>query len=504
MARLRCVTQVTPGKGKLPPDAPPRVVSDVRAVALLALMATFCLAPNFSWRLGAVACAVLGVLSLRGWKPTAMDLAAVAFAVLTWASSVWTVAADFTRVDAWNISAAVATFLAVRIATRNRRAWFAAALGLVVGCLSLVYRVYTDNNIDTVRFSLSDSTGRATLDGINANYIAYILATGMILVVILLASVHSPSRWLLPAGGVVLVLYAGAVQVGTRGAVLGAGMAAIWALWNLLSKPRSDRRLTLLLASVSVAAVAIVAGWFERVARVFVGASPRDTGDLNGRFVLWPAAAHWWNQHLFIGGGSGSFRSVSPLGGVAAHNVILDVGSGLGLVGVAVYVWLLYSVVRATRRASSRVLVVGVAVAATAPLLLSGYWYQSPVLWATLALVTTYPLHAESAGRTSTRGTAAAAMVQVHREGRHPGGNVAAQHRGRGRRRLRDEFVRPSVRAQGRGAVKGERREPVPALGTTCTGRAWSLGVAAGQGFGRGDSGALIGSLGACRGSSGR
>lgn len=353
-------------------------------VAVVAAIAPY--NPTLALRSGAVVCGLVLLCSLSAIMVRASDLSMIAYTGLVACSTAWTINQADTLLALKNTTAALVIFLAVRTTGANRVGWRLIAGGLVAGCSYVVYRIFTDNHVQDLGLSL-DSTGtRYGLGNINVNYLAYAMATGMALAFALAVSSGSRWRYIVWAGGL-LALYAGISQTGTRGALAGVGLAVIWVAATRLIKPASTLPLKVLLLGAATIAVSVVTGLFQLVVQPFLSRSAREEGDLNGRFVLWPAAAQWWWDHFLFGSGAGTFPDVSPLD-APAHNFVLDIGTGVGLAGVVLFVAILYhSLWKETEELPSRAMLVGAYTLVSAPLLLSGFWTESPVFWAGLGLI---------------------------------------------------------------------------------------------------------------------
>lgn len=142
----------------------------------------------------------------------------------------------------------------------------------------------------------------------------------------------------------------------------------------------------------------------------------RDTGALNGRLSIWPPARQVLMDHLGLGAGVGTFPKLNPMG-IAAHTAILDMGAGLGVVGLAVFVAIIVtSLVTGTRatQQGKRTLLVGAFMVTSAPILLSGYWIESPAFWMALGMFSQMAVFMPARG-TSPPGDGSPALNTVSR-----------------------------------------------------------------------------------------
>jgi O-antigen ligase len=183
----------------------------------------------------------------------------------------------------------------------------------------------------------------------------------------------------------VLILF-GILRTGTRGAWLSVGLLVVWLVVSRVARHR--RVLPALYVAIAAACIATVTGQFDRFVVPYLDRSLRDTGDLNGRLYMWPFARDLLTDHLVFGAGAGTFRAVNPLG-ISAHNALLEIGSGLGLLGIALFLGVaVRALVKETAMTDevSRNRKLGAFLIVSTPILLSGVWEQSAVAWVAMAL----------------------------------------------------------------------------------------------------------------------
>ena len=126
-----------------------------------------------------------------------------------------------------------------------------------------------------------------------------------------------------------------------------------------------------------------------RIVGFIGGPSTRESGDLSSRLAVWPIARDFIVERPILGYGVDSFPTLNWLG-INAHNWVLDVTVSLGLIGLAIFVRFLYLAIVVEPRDWShpqRKTVVGAFVVVSTPILLSGFWVQSPVFWLSLAVM---------------------------------------------------------------------------------------------------------------------
>jgi len=126
---------------------------------------------------------------------------------------------------------------------------------------------------------------------------------------------------------------------GSRGPVLGLVVGLGVLLVLTVQEPTARRRVGLVIAGVALAVLFVpqlVPGQdVGRALSIFSGTS--EGVSTNGRSGLWSAAWTMFNAHPLIGAGTGSFGFVEPLE-LYPHNILLEAGAELGIVGVLLVV----------------------------------------------------------------------------------------------------------------------------------------------------------------------
>ncbi|MBK8448476.1 MAG: hypothetical protein IPL41_17805 [Micropruina sp.] len=274
-------------------------------------------------------------------------------------------------------------FIAVLQVVQTANQLRVIAIGYLVGAFSASIRLL----IEQARLDIQGAVRLTTIFGdVNINYVAYALAAGWALLVLLWDSRRKGSA----VATILMAVAAVGVLIGiqtsqTRGALLGTVFAAAWIVLRRLFGLRSLAIPTL--AVVTAAALAL-SGIGDQSSLQFE-AGGRATGDWSGRIPLWDAARTIWALRPLVGFGVGSFGHVSGYG-IAAHNVLLDIGVGLGVVGVLLFIAVLVSCLWLGTRSAPQVLrseVIGVFLAASSPAYLTGVWATAPAAWICLALV---------------------------------------------------------------------------------------------------------------------
>ncbi|MEU8168560.1 O-antigen ligase family protein [Micromonospora sp. NPDC049004] len=310
-----------------------------------------------------------------------------------------------TRWLAYMYASACLVFIAARHIIRNKSYFITVAYAHLAGCVATCFTLITGarGNADQ-RDAILDYNVRYGVDGININYTAYSLATGAVLAVVLL-HVGPRSRAMRAVLVVTLLALAyGVLLTGSKGATLGLVLgAAILALSRITSKfawtmTRVCVPVLILLLPFTAASL------FSSTAQRLDGLFGRETGDLSGRLEVWPVAISAWMEHPFAGLGPGVFRLENPYQ-IGPHNLLLTVGTDLGLIGVLLYgSTMIAALTYAARNAghTGRVLA-GLFATSLLPIWLSGHWEYAQGAWLVLALLSVVGIasnaHLQNGGR---------------------------------------------------------------------------------------------------------
>jgi O-antigen ligase len=139
-----------------------------------------------------------------------------------------------------------------------------------------------------------------------------------------------------------------AALTGSRGGMIAWVVAlSIIPLTMVLSPGRLAAAMALLALSAALLVVYVPDKVVERISST---STQIETGNFGGRFRLWLAGAHAFMRRPLMGYGAGAFRSaIEPEVGTdvnVAHNSFLSVAVEEGLIGLVLYVTMLWSVFR--------------------------------------------------------------------------------------------------------------------------------------------------------------
>jgi O-antigen ligase len=270
--------------------------------------------------------------------------------------------------------------IAVREVVTNVRRLLVIAGGYLAGCLVVIVMLVRENA--DARFTAELSDTRYGVEGVNVNNLAFALATGLVVVILIWRVLSNPVVRLALLCAAAAMLF-GIVQGRGRGALVGALLVGVWLVVHRLV---GRHGVAVVAGFVAAASLAVPSGWATPGLLVADARSARSTGDLSNRLNIWPFARETFVDHWLFGIGAGGFRTIGPMW-TGAHNVVLEIGTGLGVVGLFLFGGVVVScLVAGTRGARDRSLLIGALLACWTPLWLSGHWELAPAAWIVMAL----------------------------------------------------------------------------------------------------------------------
>lgn len=309
-------------------------------------------------------------LSLRLDAP---NILATAFAVFAAVSIIWSVNTGVSLRGAITFASLGIAFIGTRHTLRTLEEKRVVAAGYLAGCGILAGRLivlYATRPIEHEIYNY-----RLNLPDVNVNYAAYAFV---------LAFVPLSYFWTRAIGNRVVVVAFSVILLGsislteTRAALISVTMFGLWAGFSRFLKSPPLRTVAV---TAIVGAIVVATGVADRMAPLIESLLGRSAGDWSGRLEIWPMARAWWLEHFFAGSGVSTFTNSNPLG-IGAHNVILEVGAGLGLIGVALYLAFLWTTLRLADR-----YIAGSYIVTTIGAYLSGHWEAAPAAWLLLAVI---------------------------------------------------------------------------------------------------------------------
>ena len=357
----------------------------VHTWALMFVAAVSVAVPDVGLRYGPFVCAFAIIASRpERFRPSLTDVLAVGLVALMWASRTWAFDKAAATSSTLIYSAVLLIFIVFRAVIQDRRQLRAVAGAYVAGCLVAVGRVVYEN--PAARMPVDITADRYTVNGINANFLAYAFVLGLAMIVLLwvTSSRTVALRTLLTCSA--LVFCTGVLLSGSRGALIGVIFLGSWIALYRISSRRMLFGLVVLLVLINGG---IVTGDLDRTLTVLESiTTARASGTLSGRLFIWPLAREVWFDHAVLGIGNGGFHATNSRG-LHAHNCILELGADLGVVGVGMFVGILVTALRwpgGGHATASSILMVGSFLIAAAPAYLSGSWESAAPAWVMLAI----------------------------------------------------------------------------------------------------------------------
>ncbi len=314
------------------------------------------------------------------------------FILVMWAlaSNLWSEKPDMAVSFSYYYALTLVFFFLTLLKSDNHRRWAFLGMCYLAGCLvcALMVILTWSHNPETLHY-------RYTVNTINANYIAYSLATAVPILVAMVVVLNMRSKMALCWVYVALAAFLSAIFLsGCRSALVAfcLGLPFLgYVTW------RRSRLFAMMLLVFFALAMFLMFESFPaylqvRFASLFELAEQSQSVDFSGRLVAWPEALRMFWQHPLFGIGAGAFQSSEM--GVRAHNVFLSVLVELGAVGLFLYLFTIGSVMRAFlyeripaefRMAGYTLLIVWLAIA------LAGVWEVSQVAWFAFAWFASMP-----------------------------------------------------------------------------------------------------------------
>lgn len=365
---------------------PGPIHTDVRAFLVAIVVGSAVVDASFALRWGAVACVLVVVSRIAVYRPTRLDYAVLALGAAPTLSYTWTVSTTDTLLAMQNYIGFAAIFLGVRAAVVDRRSLILIARGHLAGCIFAATQIVLEAG--TFRYGFDTGAERLGLDvarGAGTNYLAYAFVVGLAVIVLVWSTTRPAMLGRLTLLAIAALLWLGIVQTGTRGAVVGIVMFVVWIM---VQKAFPGRGLAALWGVAVGLNALILTGLADGTLAGLSGSSSRDTGTLNGRLEMWPAAREVFYDHPLNGVGADAFIKINPLQ-AGAHNALLDLGTGLGILGVGLFVFIIWRALIVGPRALTprrRALLIGSLLATVTASVSTGYWIEAPTLWALLAM----------------------------------------------------------------------------------------------------------------------
>jgi O-antigen ligase len=318
-------------------------------------------------------------------RPSAVTVFGSLFTADVCLSWFWAARPDAAAIAALSHLGVFLIFLGVRAVVTDRRTFLLIAGGYLLGCLWTVHLITVMN--PAAVFALRFTDTRFGIPGLNPNYAAYAFLGTIVLLGALFWTPNARSLFFRTLSVAIAVpIVWGIALCGTRGAAIGCACMAAWLFACRILPVR--RAFSTLVIVVAGCGFATLTGLADPLLRYFDSLWSRHTGDLAGRLTVWPRARQQILEHPLWGLGTGNFAATDR-SGLFTHNLLLEITTGLGVIGLVLLCLFLAALFRGTAGdPPTRLVVIGCFVAASAPIYLSGVWELSPAGWIVLALFT--------------------------------------------------------------------------------------------------------------------
>ena len=192
---------------------------------------------------------------------------------------------------------------------------------------------------------------RYSLGDTNPDGYGFILALGIPVACYLAVSPETPRIFRLVNYGYLPVAFLGIALSGTRTASVGAAVGLLYGLATLTRLRLAARVAAVMLLAAALFVLLPIVQPLTSFQRLGTTGTEVVHGDLNERTELWADGLHAFQQAPVLGVGTDMYRSVSGLDKVA-HNTYISVLVEEGLVGLVLFVAILWIVLRQVLRLS--------------------------------------------------------------------------------------------------------------------------------------------------------
>jgi len=289
---------------------------------------------------------VMIALSGRMRKPVVYLLAVGLFVLWTSATTFWSAdqVESLQAVFLW-----LQSFLFVYILWdlfRTKAALFAGLQAYVLGSYAAVGGAVLNYLHSNPFYTHMD---RYSLGDTNPDGYGFILALGIPVACYLAASPETSRFFRLVNYGYLPVAFLGIALSGTRTASVGAAVGLLYGLATLTRLRLVARVAVVMLLAAALFVLLPIVQPLTSFQRLGTTGTEVVHGDLNERTELWADGLHAFQQAPVLGVGTDMYRSVSGLDKVA-HNTYISVLVEEGLVGLVLFVAILWIVYRQVRR----------------------------------------------------------------------------------------------------------------------------------------------------------
>jgi len=273
-----------------------------------------------------------------------------------------------------------ATFYVAKAFLRSPRIWKWVVLGFIFGS------GFAMTLIGPAESEWGEVLERQSIEGLNSNYVAYVLAgTVSLIFVYAIRFSISLKQWFLVCIFTLLVTYS-LTLLGTRSAIASIFLLVVWVF---ASRFPGRFLLIAIFCAAGSSLFLISLGLLDSIMVLFdVMWADRETGDLSGRLLIWPMARNYISEMPLLGIGAGAFILENPME-MGAHNIILTMLLEAGAIGLVLFMTIvLVSVFPSLRKRASKSsrFAAGAFLCYWTPIALTGHWELAIGSWLILAM----------------------------------------------------------------------------------------------------------------------
>lgn len=275
--------------------------------------------------------------------------------------------------------------LCIRRVWRKSYEWLWLGYSYLAGC-AISATILIQNWIS----GTSGFDDRFTVEGINANFVSYSLATGVAIGLILTLFSRSKMFTNLIAL-VIMFLSVGIILSGTRGAIISV-LAVLFVYYSLQVGRRPLKMFLSLVTTVTIGIILFSLIPEEITSRVLNNSSDDVS---SGRYDLWSSGLSLVLEKPIAGYGIDFFPS-QITNGIRVHNVFLDVLIEFGLIGFMLYSTVMFYLIFMKNKSKEIKRARLLFIVSWVPIAMTGAWEYSIAPWFVLAWLSRMPVLFES------------------------------------------------------------------------------------------------------------
>lgn len=333
------------------------------------------------------------VLRQRLGRISAAEVSLFILAVWAVASTQWNPPASYSEqpilMALFSYATPFVVMVGVSRAWGTAKQWRVLGGAYVFGCIVAAVTVAKNWMIGDILPS-----GRYTIGELNSNYVSYVMATAVPIVIVLLFSSAPVKKWwglarFIVATSCISILCFSIILCATRGAIFSVALVVMAALF-WWAKNKSFYRVSFFLICAGVVFIFLTPFIYEYISESRLLDNQSDDFS-SGRVDIWQQAMSFVLDRPILGCGISAFESISS-SGLKPHNVFLNVYIDLGLVGVFFYFLALFFLLNGALEAGGLRRIATILVfLAWVPIAFTGVWLHDVALWFAFSWISRVP-----------------------------------------------------------------------------------------------------------------